>query len=250
VVVNAFRSGKVVVQGARAGELVQRHLEGAAPPAPTLQAVTAGSDEAGKGDYFGPLVVAAVVARPSDAARLVQARIRDSKTLSDGAALRAALIVRELPHAVESIGPEEYNRRHDDAKNVTKLLVDLHVRALTAVIAAAGGVERVVADEFPGAGAIRDELAKRSIRVPITITPRAEEDLAVAAASVLARAEFLIGLRELSAEWGTELPKGAGDPVDAVARDLAGAGGREALRRVAKLHFRTTEKALGGGRQP
>jgi ribonuclease HIII len=246
VVVNAFRSGKVVVQGARAGELVQRHLGGAAPPAPTLEAVTAGSDETGKGDYFGPLVVAAVVARPADASRLVQARIRDSKTLSDGAALRAALIVRELPHAVETLGPEEYNRRYDEVGNVTKLLLDLHLRALAAAIAASGRVERVVVDEFPGAGAIREELARRGTLAPVTVTPRAEDNLAVAAASVLARAEFLIGLRELSAEWGTELPKGAGEPVDVVARDLARAGGREALRRVAKLHFRTTEKVLRG----
>ena len=83
------------------------------------------------------------------------------------------------------------------------------------------------------------------MKLPVEIRPRAEDNPAVAAASVLARAEFLLGLKELSSEHGVELPKGAGPPVEAVARGLFRDGGRGALAAVAKIHFKTTIKVTG-----
>jgi ribonuclease HIII len=66
----------------------------------------------------------------------------------------------------------------------------------------------------------------------------------VAAASILARETFVEWLAWASARLGKNLPKGASPQVQEVARQIARAGGRDALSRVAKLHFRMTAKVL------
>jgi len=235
VVVSAYRSGKVVVQGAAAAGVLGE------VPAPKLLGAVVGSDESGKGDYFGPLTVAAVVVKPGQETALRDAGVRDSKEMSDGTVLRAAVAVRRLPHAVRVLMPPEYNARHDAEGNVALFLATLHAEAVAEALRGAEAT-RVVIDQFTFAERLEDALKRAGVRLPVEIRPRAEDNPAVAAASVLARAEFLLGLKELGNEHGVELPKGAGPPVEAVARRLYQEGGRGALEAVAKIHFKTTTK--------
>jgi ribonuclease HIII len=240
VVVSAYKSGKVVVQGAAADDLLRD--EGfAAPAPPKLKGPVAGSDESGKGDYFGPLVVAAVVVKPGQEEALRAAGVRDSKEMSDGTVLRAAVAVRKLPHAVRILAPAEYNARHSDEKNVALFLATLHAEAIAKVLAEAPAT-RVVIDQFTFAERLEEALRREGVRLPVEIRPRAEDNPAVAAASVLARAEFLLGLKELGNDHGIELPKGAGPQVETVARRIFREGGRGALESVAKIHFKTTRR--------
>jgi ribonuclease HIII len=246
VTVNAYRSGKVVIQGKAEQAFLEAHGL-AQPAAPVSDETVAGSDESGKGDYFGPLVVAAVVAGPAQAEELSRLGVQDSKRMSDASALRAAAAVRRLcAHAVRSLSPAEYGARHEKERNVALFLASMHAEALAEAIAAVAGCDRVVVDQFTHPGRLEAALAARGIDLPLEIRPRAEDNPAVAAASVLARAEFLIGLRELGNEQGLELPKGAGEAVDAVGRQIYRAGGRDALASVAKLHFKNTTRITKG----
>jgi ribonuclease HIII len=242
VVVNAYLSGKVVVQGK--GEATFLRARGlATAPAPFLTEPVAGSDESGKGDYFGPLVVAAVVVDPSQEATLAEAGVRDSKQMGDTATHRAAAAIRQLcPHAVCALTPTEYNEHHERDRNVALFLAQKHAEALAAAIGDAPACARVVIDQFTFAERLEDALKQHKVDLPVEIRPRAEDNPAVAAASVMARSEFLIGLRDLGTEYGLELPKGAGQNVETVGRRFFQDYGMGALRTVAKVHFKTTKR--------
>ncbi len=246
VVVSAYRSGKVVVQGRGAGLFLGRFGGGGGEGPGETQV---GSDESGKGDYFGPLVVAAVVVTPEHAAKLAKAGVRDCKTMGDEAVHRAALVIRALcPHAIVALSPGQYNARHRETGNVAVFLAAMHADAIAAALSGAKGCERVVIDQFTRPERLRAELKRAGVGLPAEIRTKAEDNPAVAAASVLARAEFLNGLRELGHGFGTELPKGAGEPVDRVAREIYALGGIDALAGIAKTHFKTTEKAVSARR--
>jgi ribonuclease HIII len=241
VVVNAYLSGKVVVQGK--GEAAFLDARGLATAVPTLTEPVAGSDESGKGDYFGPLVVAAVVVDPSQVAALTEANVRDSKQMSDSAAHRGAAAIRQLcPHAVCALTPTEYNEHHECDGNVALFLSRKHAEAIAAAIGDAPGCARVVIDQFTFAERLESALKEHGVDLPVEIRPRAEDNPAVAAASVLARSEFLLGLRDLGTEYGVELPKGAGQNVETVGRRFFQDYGMEALQAVAKIHFKTTKR--------
>lgn len=205
-----------------------------------------GTDEAGKGDYFGPLVVAAVVVGPAQAEELARLGVQDSKRMSDASALRAAAGIRRLcQYAVRSLSPPQYSERHRQERNVAVFLSAMHAEALAEALAGVAECDRVVIDQFTSPERLESALAACGVDLPLEIRPRAEDNSAVAAASVLARAEFLIGLRELGSEHGLELPKGAGEAVDAVGRQIFRAGGKNALAAVAKLHFKNTARIKG-----
>jgi len=243
VVATLYASGKLVIQGLEPESFARRWVDGAATaadaPAPRAAPVaTLGSDECGKGDYFGPLVVAAVRLEPEDAASLRGSGVRDSKTISDEGSLRLGAALRSrFPHAIARIEPARYNEMHRRKGQLNDMLADLHVQALREL--ARPGI-RVVVDQFGPERLLRERLADLDVR--LEQRPRAESEPAVAAASVIAREEFLLALKSLSEEHGVDLHKGAGDPVDRAARRFVALHGREALGRVAKLHFKNTQR--------
>lgn len=256
VVLTCYSSGKVVVQGGSVDVFADRFLAGlAAAPAKQgaragdvdlpFDAVTVGSDEAGKGDYFGPLVVACVYARPDDADWLTELGVTDSKTLSDDRARRlAGRIEGHLDHEVVLLEPEAYNARHGAVGNVNVVLGELHAEAIGRVLARHDDVETVIVDRFAAERAVAEPLRRRVAVVPrIVQVPRAERHPVVAAASIVARAAFLDGLAACSDACGTDLHKGAGAPTDAPARRVLEIGGLDLLRKVAKLHFKNTGRA-------
>jgi ribonuclease HIII len=247
VVATLYRSGKLVVQGSEVELFVRRYLDELAPgrgagtargPIAVGARTLIGSDEAGKGDYFGPLVVAAVRADPDQRAELARSGVADSKTLSDERVrVLAPALEQRYPCALEVLDPPEYNREHPRHKSLNPLLAELHARCIRR-LARAGDL--VLVDKFAHESLVASRL--EDLPIELRQETRAEREPVVAAASVIARAHFLDGLRRLSEECAVELHKGAGEPTDRSAREYVALHGREALGRVAKLHFRNTGK--------
>jgi ribonuclease HIII len=204
-----------------------------------------GSDESGKGDYFGPLVVAAVALTRDNWRVLAALGVQDSKNLGDRAAAALARQIREaFPHEVIAIMPKRYNELWAKMGNVNRLLAWAHARAIENVIERAPGATAAVADQFGDESLIRNALFERGRAVQLVQMPRAERDPAVAAASILARAEFLSRLDGLGRSAGVRLPKGASAQVEAAARALVAARGPAFLTEIAKRHFKTTSRVL------
>jgi ribonuclease HIII len=211
-----------------------------------------GSDESGKGDFFGPLVIAAFFMPEGQEAVLRGLGVKDSKRTSDARVLEIAETLKNnYPfHSVVTIGPEKYNELYDKLRNLNRLLAWGHARAIENIL------ERVpagkaVTDQFGDERFVRGALLKKGREIELVQMPRAEEDPAVAAASILARAEFLTRLHFLSKDAGVELPKGASDLVERAAVELVREKGPGILDKVAKTHFKTTVRVLaaaGAGR--
>lgn len=254
LVATLYESGKLVVQGEDPESFLATYVDaegtnglrrGAAPSAErgtSAGAVTViGSDESGKGDYFGPLVVAAVRLDAGLQQRLAGGPVRDCKLMSDESVRAVAGALRsQVPHSIQRLDPPDYNAEHARVRNLNPMLARLHERAI-AELAEPG--MRVVVDQFANEALLERLLAP--LRVELEQRPRGEEELAVAAASVLAREEFLQALGQLSRTWAVDLAKGAGPPADHAARRFVALHGRAALGQVAKLHFRTTIKLFG-----
>ncbi|TAH37148.1 MAG: ribonuclease HIII [Planctomycetota bacterium] len=254
VTVTLYTSGKLVVQGRELDAWTRRFLEpGAAPLQPgarpgdlplALDAPALGSDEAGKGDTFGPLAVCAVAARPGDRALLEEAQVGDSKRMSDARVRALAALLRErLPCEERVLEPEEYNRRHAASGSVNRLLASLHLEVLSALHRRTG-IRTALVDRFSDERPVTAAVRAAGIPVQVVEVPRAERHPAVAAASVLARDRFLEGMRALKEFAAVDLPLGSGAPVAPALRRALRIHGAAGLPRLAKLHFRNVQQAL------
>jgi ribonuclease HIII len=204
-----------------------------------------GTDESGKGDFFGPLVVAAFFMPDGAEDVLRELGVKDSKRTSDRRCHEIAGILKKgYVHSIVAVGPEKYNELYEKLRNLNRLLAWAHARAIENIL------ERVpagkaVTDQFGDEKFVRSALLKKGRAIELVQMPRAEEDPAVAAASILARAEFLTRLHALSREIGMELPKGASAQVEEAAVKLVHEKGPGILEKVAKTHFKTTARVLG-----
>jgi len=204
-----------------------------------------GIDESGKGDYFGPLVIAAVFVTPALEQDLALMQVRDSKKISDGRILEMAPDIRLLcPHSLVAIGPQRYNELYAKIKNLNRLLAWGHARALENLLQQVE-CDLAIADQFGDERLILNALQEKGKQIRLVQRTKAESDLAVAAASILARAEFLQRLDRLSQELSITLPKGASATVELAGRIVVKKYGRDRLGTVAKLHFKTTKQVLG-----
>ena len=203
-----------------------------------------GTDESGKGDYFGPLVVAGFYAPDDQEAVLRELGVRDSKALSDGRVRGIAEFLRAgYTHSLVVIGPEKYNELYAKFRNLNKLLAWGHARVIENILERID-CAKAVTDQFGDERFVLSALMQKGRTIELVQRPRGEEDVAVAAASILARAEFVRRMEELSAQWGVELHKGAGPPVEAAAAVFLRRHGAAALPQVAKMHFKITERVL------
>ena len=256
--VNLYTSGKCLVQGKGAEDFVVFYLEpnvlGGARIGyekvlnPNAVASHMGIDESGKGDFFGPLVICAAFVDP-DLARVMEAMgVKDCKLLSDkmvyiiGGKLRALLGPKR--YALISIGPEAYNRLYAKIRNVNRLLAWGHGRAIENLLENIPDCPRAVADQFGAEHLIKRALQKKGREIILEQHHKAESDLAVAAASILAREGFLRSLQRMSETLGVPVPKGASEQVRAAAEDLVRKQGPAILLRTCKCHFRTTDQVL------
>jgi ribonuclease HIII len=203
-----------------------------------------GSDESGKGDYFGPLVTAAVLVTEANQLVFEEEGVKDSKQLNSTAVSRLAQLIRNSAiHNVVTIGAQKYNELHARMGSVNRVLGWAHARALENVLEQ-GSAGLAVADQFGDPKLIEHSLMDRGKRIKLRQMPHGEADIAVAAASIIARSEFVRRMSQLSEDAGVELPLGASDRVIRAAITVANKHGVDYLRRVTKWHFATSEKVL------
>ncbi|MBV6458275.1 MAG: Ribonuclease HIII [Fimbriimonadaceae bacterium] len=202
-----------------------------------------GVDESGKGDYFGPLVIAACYVGPEHLAELEG--VRDSKKLTDRQSLGLSIVIKKAcPHAVVAIGPAKYNELYAKFMNLNRLLAWGHARAIENVLEQ-HPANLVISDQFADPAGLKRQLFEKGRTITLESRVRAEADIAVAAASILARAEFLRRLERLGQDFGCVLPKGASAQVVSAAKQFVAVNGGDKLSQVAKLHFKTTQTVLG-----
>jgi ribonuclease HIII len=259
-----YESGKLVVQGKGTQEFVEFVLEPEivhearlgyeAVLNPDLLLPRLGVDESGKGDFFGPLCIAGAYVNEAVVKAWADAGIRDSKNISSDKKIRdLAELIRKTPGCVTTvvpIGNEAYNRLYSKMKSVNAILAWGHARVIENLM---GQRQRMTP---PPVRAISDQFAANKETVAKALMPlgreielvqkhRAEEDLAVAAASILARHEFVTRLAGMEKQFGATFPKGASAAVDAAAKAFVAQHGPEGLAKVSKMHFRTALRAQG-----
>lgn len=205
--------------------------------------IWAGSDESGKGDFFGPLVVAAVAVDNATATKLSAAGVKDCKLLTDKKILELETAIKEiaLSYSVLELKPEVYNLRYEQVRkesgNLNRLLGYGHIAALSKVLQEQPACSGALIDQFTTSDAVIKALTAKFSAVEFRQQPRAESNIAVAAASILARAQFLHRMDVLSEQAGFTLPKGGGTAATEAAQQLADQYGKDALRGYVKLHF-------------
>lgn len=208
-----------------------------------------GIDESGKGDFFGPLVIAGVYTDAAIARQLIAAGIMDSKRVTSPARIRQlAALIRATPGcttAVVAIGPERYNTMHASFKNLNRLLAWGHARCIETLVAARPDCPRTLSDQFARPEILQRALKEKGLVIQLEQRTKGESDTAVAAASILARERFIDWMDKTSAACGIKLPLGASDLVIQAARELVARDGPDVLGKVAKLHFKTTHSVLG-----
>jgi ribonuclease HIII len=247
---------KVLVQGKGVEEFVQFQLEpkvfGEAKlgyeevHSPEMFELHFGVDESGKGDFFGPLVISGVYVDGGIARKLLDAGVVDSKRIGSDARIRAlADTIRKSSLGLAEtvlIGPARYNELYEKFGNLNKLLGWGHARVIENLLAKKPGCPRSLSDQFADPSVIKASLLKHGRNIVIEQRPRAESDIAVAAASVLAREAFVNWLDRRGKEFGLRLERGVSANVKETAKKLVETKGPSVLRGVAKVHFRTAHE--------
>jgi ribonuclease HIII len=256
--VTLFQSSKCLVQGKGAADFVRFVLE----PTVLLRAeldykreldpqytkARIGVDESGKGDFFGPLVIAAAYADSSLIEPMEEMNVRDSKRItSDDVAMDMGEKLRRLlgkRWSVVAIGPPAYNRLYGSMRSVNAVLAWGHARAIENVLAVQPDCPLAISDQFGDEKDVKKALMQRGRKIELIQRHRAESDLAVAAASIIARDAFLRALLRLKQTYNMGLPKGASAAVGNAAVELVRRHGPAILLQTAKCHFRTTDGVL------
>src|SRR5213594_3262330 len=247
---------KVLVQGKGVEEFVQFELEpkilGEAKlgydevHSPEMFEAHFGVDESGKGDFFGPLVVAGVYVDRGIARKLIDAGVQDSKRIGSDARIRvlAETIRKRTAGLIETvlIGPTKYNELYQKFGNLNKLLGWGHARVIENLLEKKPDCPRALSDQFADAHVVEQSLLRHGRKIDIEQRTKAESDIAVAAASILAREAFISWLERRGKEIGLRRERGASANVKETAKKIVEMKGPGALRDVAKIHFRTAHE--------
>ncbi len=258
---------KLCIQGGKARDFVEFFLEPNVLGVATLgyedvvdpgrDGPHAGGDESGKGDFFGPLVVACCYVDETLAPKLREIGARDCKTMTDKAVLSVGSQIRRLlgkdGFSFVKIGPAAYNRLYAKIRNINRLLAWAHGTCVEDLLTKRPGCKRVVIDQFaPTEAVIKRALKERGKAAKVEQRHKAEDDIAVAAASVVAREIFLRSLCDMAKDVDPSaeiplgvVPKGSSDPrVRQIAEDMVRKNGPAWLIEHCKAHFQTTDKVL------
>lgn len=256
--VSLYTSGSCVIQGKGAREWITFTLEPEVLKEarlgyedlldPDQFTPHMGVDESGKGDFFGPLVIAAAYVNDTLAHQLRALKVRDSKRItSDRVAEQMAGDIAKIlgkRFAIVSIGPRAYNRLYAKMRNVNRMLAWGHARAIEDLLAQVPDCPRALSDQFGPTRQIERALMAKGRNIKLEQRPKAESDVAVAAASILARAGFIRALRELGDKFGFTAPKGASPQVREAAQQAIRQHGPGILLDTAKCHFKTADEVL------
>ena len=253
-----YQSGKCVVQGKGAQEFVTFTLEPLVLLAaqvgyedvlnPEALAPHIGVDESGKGDFFGPMVVASAYTDETTTRQMREIGVRDSKKItSDKRIIEIAREIRKIlgnRYTLIQIGPAKYNQLYSKMHSVNAMLAWGHARAIENMLEIVPQCPRAISDQFGSKEQVQRALMQKGRKIELIQQHRAEADLAVAAASILAREAFVLGLQRLGEQHGVKLPKGASDLVQNAAVELMRKTSPQILVETAKCHFRTTDAVL------
>lgn len=250
------KKGRLLIQGRGAEDFLRNTLQLA--PEQNAPALTStlpalidttphfGVDESGKGDYFGPLVVAGVYTDERCAAELARLGCKDSKAIPDDKKIhlladkikKTAGVVYEII----CIGPRRYNELYSEVGNLNRLLAWGHARVIAALHEKVPTCPRALSDQFANEWVLKRALGQRHIPVQLEQRTKAESDVAVAAASILARDRFVQWVQQTSAASQCPMPLGCAPHVTRAAQHFIETHGMERLQDVAKLHFKVTQK--------
>lgn len=248
-----YQSGKLTVQGREMAPFVEFYLE------PEIlkklvfthqehlldKTARIGVDESGKGDFYGPLCIAGVFAGGSQIGELKALGVKDSKNITDAGILELGRKIRtHFKFHVIRLLPLKYNELYLKFRNLNHLLAWGHASIIEALVESTT-CRTVIIDQFANERVVIDALSKKKLDVELTQRHRAEEDLVVAAASILAREAFLLGLKLLSEQFDVKLPKGGSSPgVISAGKQFLAKHGKENFPQVAKMHFKTLDSII------
>jgi ribonuclease HIII len=246
------KGNKLVLQGNKELQLYQKvyillfgeRLFGNDKITLTEPAIYIGTDESGKGDYFGPLVIAAVFTDPSLSKKLKEIGVRDSKELTDESISIIATKIKKLDGCVFDvivISPEKYNILYEKMGNLNKLLGWAHAKVIENVLNVKIAPE-AISDKFGNEKYIHNSLQEKGKEIKLHQVTKAERFTAVAAASILARDSFIKWFYRVKKQMNIQLPKGASQKVEEKAKYIKKQLGNEVLGKLVKLHFKTTKK--------
>jgi ribonuclease HIII len=248
-----YTSGKLTVQGKDKHEFLTFYLEpqilGALAYSYPLEKISMdpriGIDEAGKGDFFGPLCIGGLYASGKEATlRLIQLGVKDSKRLHDTKICSIAKeLKKEFPTSIIRIFPQRYNELYLKFKNLNSLLAWGHSAAIENLVTKTS-CKQVIIDQFASEWVVENALKKKGLSLNLTQRHKGEQDPVVAAASILARAAFVEGMEELEKEYNLKLPKGVNSDVKAAAKKAISIYGEDFLGKIAKMHFKTSGEIL------
>ncbi|GAB4075026.1 ribonuclease HIII [Barrientosiimonas marina] len=265
-VITAYKSGKVLFQGKSPAAEAEKWINSeekqaapekafpetaAAPPESLLSGSHIGSDEAGTGDYFGPITTAAVFVTKEQMPLLKELGVKDSKNLADSTIRHIAkdIVALDMPYSILTLHNPKYNQLRNQGWTQGKMKAILHHQATCNVLDKIDSAETegILIDQFCKPDVYKRHIASESKRVPqdtYFMTKAESHSIAVAAASILARTSFLQKMDQLAKQAGMTLPKGAAGKVDQAAARLIQAKGKNYLDTCAKTHFANTSKAF------
>lgn len=240
-----YKSGKFVIQGKNTDKILEKYFSMPSKKQDCLLDVPyphIGIDESGKGDFFGPLVIAGAYLDEAGAKKLQEAGVCDSKKLTDKKIFELEAEIKNIAvFDVITINPKKYNELYSSFRNLNRLLAWGHSSVLENLLKKTDA-KVAISDKFASSeNVILSALKEKGKTIKLIQQTKAEADTAVAAASVLARAEFVKRISFISSQYEINLPKGASDTVLNQAKKFSERYGREELKNVAKIHFKTYE---------
>lgn len=252
IVVTLYNSGSLVVQGSEKDDFIEFYLEPEIlksfdytnPEINVDMTPRIGVDEAGKGDFFGPLCIAGCYADESGIKKLISQGVKDSKKLSDNTILKmAAEVKKSTQFSTIVLFPQKYNELYAKFHNLNYLLGWGHASVIYNLHEKTA-CKDVIIDQFADKHVVENAVKQKKIQINLTQRTKGESDIVVAAASILARAAFLDGIKKLEEETNLKLPKGASSLVFEAGVKVALKYGVEDLKKYVKVHFKTYDELL------
>lgn len=237
-------SNRIVVSGREAEAFCEKYRSALVNESPLENQRRIGVDESGKGDIFGPLVVCGVIVDLDTELLLAKRGVKDSKELSDSVILELAQVIKKnCLFDVLVLLPQEYNELYGQFNNLNRLLAWGHAQVITRL--SKNNVSKAISDQFGDEALLIEALKKENCQTPLEQKPHAESDIAVAAASIIARSEFILAMRDYVSKSGLDVPLGASAiQVKEIGKQIFKRWGKNGLERIAKMHFKTVQEIL------
>ncbi len=264
--VNIYQSGKVMFQGNHAEavseELLPQHSQLNTNKTKKKNMANSfleqtlmydqfnciGSDEAGSGDYFGPLTVCAAFVTKEHVPILKTLGVDDSKKLTDTKIVELAeQLVTFIPYSLLTLHNEKYNIQQAKGWTQVKMKAVLHNEAIKNVLKKidSSQLDYIVIDQF-AKREVYSHYALSDIPLPKKTkfeTKGESKSLAIAVASIISRYAFVTYMDKISKNINMTIPKGAGAKVDVIAAKIIKKYGLSRLDTISKKHFKNREKA-------